>query len=565
MFLQHNLVSDLPGIADHTDPNLVNPWGIAFSTTGPFWLSDNTTGLSTVYNSSGVASSTVVSIPVAGTRSSAKGTPTGIVWNGTTGFTVAAGKPASFIFATEDGTISAWASSVNPTNALVQVDNSGSGAVYKGLALAASGSASFLYAANFHSGAIDVFDSNFKPVTNPGAFTDPYIPSGFAPFNVVALGGKLYVSYAKQDSAGKNDVAGAGNGYVDVYTPSGTLLQSLIAGGNLNSPWGMAIASANFGDFSNDLLVGNFGDGKINVYDPVAGKLLGTLQDTTGNPLQITGLWDLQLGNGGNGGDANAVYFTAEISAPTGGTHGLFGSIQASPSVLSAANDGSFLTGFAPNTWVAIFGANLAATTRSWLASDFVGNKLPTSLDGVSVTIDGKPAYVGYVSPKQINVLVPADSTTGSVQIVSASNRLTSTVSTTQMATVSPAFFIFKGTAIAASHADGSPVGATTLYPNSSTPAQPGETIVLWGTGFGATNPAYPDGQLLTAAAPLATPPTVTIGGVTAQVLFAGLTAPGLYQFNVTVPASTPSGDNAISVQVNGVSTQAGTTITVQQ
>jgi uncharacterized protein (TIGR03118 family) len=340
-FLQHNLISDLPGIADITDANLVNPWGISASATSPFWISNNHSGSTTVYNGNGQpfppASPIVVGIPAPGGTD--PGAITGQVFNSTTGFEVATGKPASFIFATEDGTVSGWNGSVDATHSVIKVDRSSAGAVYKGLALATAASGPQLYAANFNSGKVDVFDRNFAPVTTAGAFTDPNIPAGFAPFNIQNLGGKLYVTYAMQNDEKHDDVAGPGNGFVDVYDLSGTLLQRLVSSGPLNSPWGMAIAPANFGSFSNALLVGNFGDGMINAFDVSTGSLLGALQNKLGNPISIEGLWALQFGNGGNGGAADTLYFTAGIAG--GGVvedHGLFGSLQAADNLGACAN-----------------------------------------------------------------------------------------------------------------------------------------------------------------------------------------------------------------------------------
>ena len=329
----HKLVSDILGFADNYDPNLTNPWGISFSATSPFWISDNRTGVATLYNGSGqpfpVGSPLVVTVPPPA-GGSAPSAPTGQVYNGGSGFEVAPGLPARFIFATEDGTISGWNPTANPTNALLKVDNSAS-AVYKGLAIGNNGTGDFLYATNFSSGKIDVFDSLFAPATLAGSFTDPTMPSGFAPFNIQNLLGNLYVTYAKQNAAGHDDVPGPGNGFVDVFDLNGNLVRRLISNGALNSPWGLALAPSNFGDFGNALLVGNFGDGLINAFDPGTGAFLGQIQDDKCNPIVIEGLWGLKFGNGGNGGDPDRLYFTAGIPGPPPGAvedHGLFGSIQ---------------------------------------------------------------------------------------------------------------------------------------------------------------------------------------------------------------------------------------------
>ena len=289
-YYQHNLVADVAGVADFTDPNLVNAWGLATSATSPFWVCDAGTGLSTVYaasNTPGAALGTpnaTLKPTIPGPGGNTLGVCTGIVANtATTSFNISNAanptpRPSSFIFVTEGGTLSAWANAVDPAKAVLVLDNSSS-AVYKGLALVTTPTPQ-LYAANFRAGTIDVFDASFKPVTlAAGSFTDPAIPAGFAPFNVWNLGGKLYVTYAKQDANKKFDVPAAGNGFVDVYDPTGKLLQHLIANGPLNSPWGVAIAPATFGKFANDLLVGNFGDGAINAFDPNTGASLGPLQD----------------------------------------------------------------------------------------------------------------------------------------------------------------------------------------------------------------------------------------------------------------------------------------------
>ncbi|HEX5430858.1 MAG TPA: TIGR03118 family protein [Bryobacteraceae bacterium] len=563
-YVQHNLIADTPGVADFTDANLINPWGISESASSPFWVSDNRTGLTTVYNSIGSALTLKVTIPPGAAGGSTTGSPTGQVANTATTFAVATGKNASFIFCTEDGTISAWNSGVDASHAVIKVDNSSKGAVYKGIALGGTSDAPQLYVANFHDGTIEAYDGNFAPVILAvNAFKNSKLPAGFAPFNIVNLNGKLFVTYAKQDSAKQHDVAGDGNGYVDVYDMSGTLLQSLIEAGDLNSPWGLAMAPANFGAFSKMLLVGNFGNGRVNAYDPSSGAPKGSLKDPKGNTIAIDGLWALQVGNGKNGGDTNAVYFSA---GPGGEKHGLFGSLQATP-VLSSSNavlnGASFQPGISQFSWISIFGSNLASTTRSWQASDIVDGKLPTELSGASVMVDGKPAFVSYISPTQINALVPADSKLGDVDITTANQALTSGTATASMKAASPAFFITKDGYVAARHVDGSVVGPTTLFPNESTPAKPGEIISLYATGFGPASAPIPDGQVISTAIPI-TGVTVTIGSTPAQVSFAGLVAPGLYQFNVTVPESLGDGDAPTIATVGSATTPEGPKIAVQ-
>jgi uncharacterized protein (TIGR03118 family) len=322
-YVQRNLVSDLPGVAQFMDPDLVNPWGMASSSMSPIWVSDNGTGLATLYNGAGVKQGLVVTIlPAAGSPAGTVAAPTGQVFNPTSDFAA-----ARFIFATEDGTISTFTGSTTTFRA---VDNSFSGAIYKGLALAANASGNFLYAANFHSGNIDVFDKDFKPATLSGRFTDPSLPAGYAPFNIQEIGGKLYVTYAQQDAAKEDDEPGPGNGFLDVFDTNGVLERRLVSRGPLNSPWGLALAPANFGELSNDLLVGNFGDGRINAFDPTTGALLGPLDDPSGTPITIEGLWGLRFGNGGRGGAPNQLFFTAGIAGPAPGEiedHGLFGDL----------------------------------------------------------------------------------------------------------------------------------------------------------------------------------------------------------------------------------------------
>ncbi len=375
-YVQHNLVSDVPGLADHNDPNLLNPWGIAFSATSPFWVSDNHTGRSTLYNSSGTPQTLVVTIPppASGTP---PGAPTGIVFNSTTNFIVVSNTVARFIFATEDGTLSAWASGAN---AVLKVDNSASRAIYKGLALGNAGASNYLYAADFHNGKIDIVDGNFSPVTWAGSFTDPGIPAGFAPFGIESIGTNLWVTYAKQDPDKEDDVSGPGNGYVDIFDTSGNLVKRFASNGALDSPWGLAVAPAGFGRFAGHVLIGNFGDGTINAFDPATGAFVGPLANTNGVPIAIEGLWGLKFGNGGNGGDTNTLYFTAGIAA--GGAledHGLFGSIAAAfraPTPYSERNLVSDINGFADwtdpnllNPW----GIAFSATGPFWLSDNHSG------------------------------------------------------------------------------------------------------------------------------------------------------------------------------------------------
>jgi uncharacterized protein (TIGR03118 family) len=327
-YVQHNLVTDGFVAADHTDSNLKNPWGIAFNPFGFVWIADNGSGVSTLYDGNGVPQSLVVTIPPAAGQPS--GNPTGIVFNGSTGFDLTPGAPATaakFIFATEDGVIAGWNPAVDPTNAKLILDNSPTGAVYKGLALSGGGTGGLLYATDFHNGKIDVWDSNFKPAVLPaGAFTDKGIPPGFGPFGIQAINGDIYVTYAKQDADRHDDVKGMGLGYVDVYDPNGKLLDRVATRGRLNAPWGLALAPAGFGEFSGTLLVGNFGDGRINSFDIATGEFYGQLNGTDGKPIAIGGLWGLAFGNGYAGQPVNTLFFTA---GSNGEADGLYGKLDA--------------------------------------------------------------------------------------------------------------------------------------------------------------------------------------------------------------------------------------------
>ena len=312
---QQNLVSDVPGLAVTTDPNLVNPWGISNSATSPYWISDQGTGVSTLYNGSGIPTALVVSIPTTAPPSG----PTGTVFNNTGGGFLVGSTSANFIFATLGGTIAARATGVTAvTEATIP------GAVFTGLALANNGSGNYLYAANFtNTGGIQVFNSSFASTTLSGSFTDPNLPAGYAPYNIQLIGGKLYVTYAEVGSSGA--VAGLGLGFVDVFDTNGNFLERLVSGGALDAPWGIALAPSGFGTFSNDLLVGNFGNGEINAFDPTTGALLGTLDSAPGTPLVNSGLWALEFGNGNAGSSPDTLYFTAGIDNEA---EGLFGAIS---------------------------------------------------------------------------------------------------------------------------------------------------------------------------------------------------------------------------------------------
>jgi uncharacterized protein (TIGR03118 family) len=333
-FLQTNLVSDgfLP--APTIDPNLINPWGLTRSATSPFWVSDNGTGVTTIYTGAGtpvnVAGHDAITIATPPGQTS-PASPTGDVFNiAETGFNVTSGGVTGssvFLFATEDGTISGWNPNVNSGSSILAVDNSqgGTGAVYKGLAIAQTDDGTFLYAANFRNGTVDVFDQNFNQVNS---FTDKHLPAGYAPFNVQVLDNHLFVTFALQDDAKHDDVAGPGHGFVDEFDLQGHLLQRVASRGPLDSPWGLAIAPPGFGEFANDLLVGNFGDGTINVFDSKNDHFLGKLLGADGAPITIGDLWALIPGTGNAGSDPNKIYFTAGVQNEA---HGLFGSLAAMP------------------------------------------------------------------------------------------------------------------------------------------------------------------------------------------------------------------------------------------
>jgi uncharacterized protein (TIGR03118 family) len=407
-FVVKNLVSDLPGFATIQDTNLLNPWGIATSPTGPFWVSDNHAGLSTIYNSTGGVQSLVVTIPppTGGTPPAA---PTGLIFNGTHDFQVASNKPAVFIFATEDGTISGWASGAG---AVLKVDESATAAVYKGLAMGSWGGTNYLYAANFYASTVDVFDAKYQSVPWTGAFADAGIPSGFAPFGIQNLGGLLYVTYAKQNDQQHDDVAGPGNGYVNVFTPNGQLVKRFASNGALNSPWGIAIAPASFGDVAGTILIGNFGDGHINAFDPITGALRGTLKDASGATVGVQGLWGLIVGNGGKGGDTNTLYFTAGIPGPGGHLedHGLFGSISPSaPFISFAANryQQANLVSDIPNTALHTdtnllnpWGIATSSGSPFWVSDNHTGlSTIYDSTGGVQSLVVSIPGPAGSTNP----------------------------------------------------------------------------------------------------------------------------------------------------------------------
>lgn len=331
-YTQRNLVANSPVLgAEHVDPHLVNAWGLVFNPTGVSWVANNGTGTSSLYDGNGVQQPLIVGVP-APPGVAEPGKPTGVVFNGSEAFVVtgAAGAsgPALFIFATEQGVLAAWSPMVDEVWAQVVADNSAAGAVYKGLALAGTGADAMLYAADFRNGRIDVFNSSFSPMLMPGAFADPALPAGYAPFNIQNIEGTLYVSYAQQDAERTDDVPGAGAGYINAFDMNGQLLRRFASQGALNAPWGMALAPAGFGMFSNHLLVGNFGDGHINAYDPATGNWAGALTRADGQPLVVEGLWGLSFGNGVQNQPAETLFFTA---GPADESQGLYGRLDMTP------------------------------------------------------------------------------------------------------------------------------------------------------------------------------------------------------------------------------------------
>ena len=317
-----DLVSDTASASvPAADGSLINGWGLVAGPTTPWWAVNNGTNTSTLYNGAGAKQA--LSVAVAGG-------PTGAVFNASaTAFSISQnGKsgPARFLFATEAGTIVGWSPTVNANVAVVAADRSASGAIYKGLAIANDK----LYATDFHNGRVDVFDNAFNRI--PGGFSDPTIPRGFAPFGIQTLAGNVFVSYARQDAAKRDDVPAPGQGYVDEFTPDGALIARVVNSGKRNAPlnaaWGLSLAPADFGVFSGDLLVGNFGNGRISAYTQRGAKWVykGQLRHTNGTPVAIDGLWGIAFGNGAAAGARNTLYF---VSGPSGGRHGLFGSVTA--------------------------------------------------------------------------------------------------------------------------------------------------------------------------------------------------------------------------------------------
>ena len=366
-YVQTNLTSDINGIAANFDPNLKNPWGVSFSNTSPFWVSDQATDVSTLYNAAGAPLALVVSTP----PSPGPG-PTGQVFVGGMGFTLANGTgSAIFVFSTLAGTIDAWNGGTSAITQFAATD----GAIYTGLALAGNN----LYAADTRNGRIDVFDNTFHPTTVTGNFVDPSVPAGFTPYNIQNINGNLYVEYAKFMAPG---------GYVGVFNANG-VFQMHISDPHLNAPWGVALAPASFGKFGGDLLVGNFGDGTINAFDPGTGTYLGTVSDAKGNPLVNSGLWALDFRSATSGFDPNTLFFTAGINNQA---DGIFGTIQAIPETATVLEYDFYERG-------------TTTVGASFLFVGFVRDISPASTPF--------PRFMGFTGPSPSS-LIPCDLTSNS-------------------------------------------------------------------------------------------------------------------------------------------------------
>ena len=545
------------------DPNLSDAWGISNPNT-PFWVSDHGSGLSTVYASTGVAFATVVKIPGAG---GTVGKPTGQVQNSAgAAFTLANGNNASFIFATEDGLIAGW-NSGSASLAEVKADNSAKNAVYKGLAIGTSAAGGTLYGANFHSGHIDTWGPGFTPVTLAGTFADPAVPAGFAPFNIWNLSNNLYVEYAKQDSTGAHDVAGTGNGFVSVFDLNGNLLQHLISNGPLNSPWGVAIAPAGWGAFGGALLVGNFGDGRINAFNATTGATLGALSDSNGNPLAISGLWGLLFG-AGTKADGNTLYFVAGVPAGSALPRGLLGTIAPPSAITAVANAASWQIGpIAPGELIVLGGQTVGAIPLVSAVIPATGS-LATTLGGVSVTINGIAAPILYTSGSETSVQVPdgliPSPFTESAFIVVQTPGQTSQSFYVPLAQAAPGLFAANSSGtgqLAAMNQDGSTNSATNA-------ATAGSTVTMYATGEGLTAPPGIDGAIQTqgSRAPYL-PVKVTIGGQLAQFVSAGTPIgelSGVMVVRAAVPTGLTAGPVPVVLSVGSVSTSQNVTISVK-
>lgn len=551
-----NLVSNVAGVAAQTDPGMVDPWG--FSNPGtPFWLSDHASGLSTVYAATGVPNAAViVTIPAAG--GSGTGKPTGQVQNAAgAAFKLSNNANASFIFASEDGLITAWNNAIGKI-AEIKVDNSSKNAVYKGLAIGTSDAGGTLYGANFRSGKIDTWGPGFVPVTLAGSFADSQVPAGYAPFNIWNIGNKLYVEYAKQDKNQFLDEGGPGAGYVAVFDLNGNLITHLVSGGVLNSPWGVAIAPAGWGAFGGALLVGNFGDGRINAFDATKGTFLGTLQNTDGSPIAISGLWGMVFGTGTRA-DVNTLYFCAGMPNGSSIPRGLLGTIAPPSAVTAVGNAASWqISPIAPGEIIVIGGQTVGAVPLTSATIPATGS-IGTTLANVTVTINGVKAPIFYTSGSITSVIVPnSPIPSASASVVVQTPGQTTSAFTVPMAQSSPGLFALNaaGTGqLVAMNQDGS-------LNSSTNAAVAGSIVTLYATGTGSTNPATVTGAIQTEAAAPFLKTTVTLGGKDAPVVYAGTPA-GVFSGLTLVQAIVPSGLTAGAVPVVLTSGSASTTQTV--
>jgi uncharacterized protein (TIGR03118 family) len=476
------LVSDQSNTALLTDANLVNPWGLTESASSPFWSANNGTNTSTLYGGDAAGSPWVknaLTVTVAG------GAPTGEVFNGATGFLIFNGTTnasARFLWATEDGEISAWTGGL--TTSVVAAQHAGS--EYKGLAIGNNGVSDFLYAADFANNKIDVYNNTFALTTLAGAFVDPTLPAGYAPFNIQNLGGVLYVAYALVDMTTGDEIAGPGNGYISKFDTNGNFLMRLVSNGPLNAPWGMAIAPASFGTFGSSLLVGNFGDGRINSFNSTTGAFLGTLNDPLGNPISIDGLWAIMFGNGAGGGDTTSLYFT---SGPSGETHGLLGKIIPSNGtvIFPTATTIKPIEGAAFSGAVAAFadsnGTGTYSATINWGDSTTTaGTVISTGAGGLLVTGTHTYAEENAVAlPVTVTLTDTADVTTATANstVLVADAPLTGTPVTFAPTTGTP----FTGSV--ATFTDADPAGTASDYTATINwgDASPTSAGVISGTG----------------------------------------------------------------------------------
>lgn len=485
--VQTNLVSDIPGLGPITiDPNLINPWGIANSAASPYWISDQGTGKSTLYNGAGTQTNLIVTVPPVGSPSG----PTGIVSvpSTVTGFDVpGTTTTAHFIFDTLAGTIAAWASGGTATTAATIT-----GAVFTGLALANNGTANYLYAANFVSGGtIDVFDSSFHSTTLSGSFTDPGLPAGYAPFNIELIGTTtLYVAYAKVGGSPGAPAGGAGAGLIDTFDTNGNFLKELISAGPLNAPWGMALAPSGFAAFPGALLIGNFGNGQINAFSASSGAFIGTLSDPDDRPIVNEGLWAIEFGNQNNGSSATTLYFTAGIN---GEQDGLFGAISPGPVTLTFAGQ---LVGTAStaqsitveNTGSAALNITAAPALSGASASDFaIAGTGTTCTNGASVAVGASctvaitftPSAAGARGPVTLTITDNASPTT---QIVNVSGTGTTAAPAVTIAPTTPLTF-------AAQTVSSTSTAQTVTITNSgNAPLTFGAQAIAVSSDFGQTN-----------------------------------------------------------------------------